>query len=383
MHKRICILGSTGSIGASSLAVVESLPDQFAVRSLAANRDWRRMAEQVRKFHPAVVAMGDGEAGKRLEQELAGSGVKVLAGPDGLIELATDPEADLVICAVVGVAGLPATLAAVEQGKTVALANKESLVVGGELIMAALDRCNATLLPIDSEHSAVFQAIRAGQPHEVRRVILTASGGPFRTWPIERIENATVAEALNHPTWQMGPKITVDSASLMNKALEVIEASFLFGLPAEQIEVLVHPESMIHSMVEFVDGSVIAQMGPTDMRSPIQFALTWPRRVDSVSGRLDLATLRRLNFEPPDHRRFPSLELGYRVVRARGDSGAVLNGANEQAVAAFLAGRIPFGRIVPLVRRALDEHNTTAGPTLAQLQSSDRWAREQVNSWIG
>ncbi|MDD4891421.1 MAG: 1-deoxy-D-xylulose-5-phosphate reductoisomerase, partial [Phycisphaerae bacterium] len=240
----------------------------------------------------------------------------------------------------------------------------------------------ATLLPADSEHNAIYQCFDFVRPERVRRIILTASGGPFRTWSAQQIADASVSQALNHPTWQMGPKVTIDSASLMNKALEVIEAKYLFNLSADRIEVLVHPESVIHSMVEFVDGSVIAQMGPTDMRSPIQYALTWPRRMESVSGRLDLGQLRQLTFEPPDFARFPALELGYRVARAGGDSGAVLNGANEQAVEAFLAGRIRFGQIVPLVRRALDEHRVNPQPGLEQLQAADRWAREQVSQWI-
>jgi len=416
MPKRICILGSTGSIGASTLSVIEAMPDELVVYSLAARRDWQTLAEQVRRHRPAVVAMAEHEPARRLRQELngkaslrpplpgpasAGEGgsparptegrrtgpapvaeTKVLAGAEALAELASDPLADVVVCAVVGSAGLPAALAAARSGKTVALANKEALVVGGDLVMAAVRDCGATLLPIDSEHSAVFQAVQAGRPGEIRRIILTASGGPFRTWSAEQIADATVSQALNHPTWQMGPKVTIDSASLMNKALEVIEAKHLFGVPADRIEVLVHPESVVHSMVEFVDGSVIAQMGPTDMRAPIQYALAWPRRLASVVGRLDLSQLRQLTFQPPDGGRFPALELGYRVARDGGDSGAVLNGANEAAVEAFLAGRIRFGQIVPLVRRALDEHKINPRPSLEQLQATDRWAREQVNRWI-
>ncbi len=392
MGKRICILGSTGSIGTSALSVIESMPGELTVRSLAARRDWEQLADQARRHRPRAVALCDADSARRLAGRLNGLGTRVLSGAAAMEELACDPDVDVVVCAVVGVAGLPAALSAARAGKTIALANKEALVVGGELLTGAVRRSGARLLPIDSEHSAVFQAAQAGQPAEIRRIILTASGGPFRTWPAERIENATVEEALNHPTWQMGPKVTVDSASLMNKALEVIEARHLFDVPADRIEVLVHPESLVHSMVEFVDGSVIAQMGPTDMRSPIQYALTWPRRADSVCGRLDLGRLRTLTFEPPDRERFGALDLGYRVAQTGGASGAVLNGANEAAVEAFLAGRIRFGRIIPLVRRALDEHERTmaagrdgaAGPGgLEALQSADRWARNQVNTWIG
>jgi 1-deoxy-D-xylulose-5-phosphate reductoisomerase len=383
MPKRICILGSTGSIGGSTLSVIDSLPGEWAVQSLAARGNWQSLAAQARRFHPATVAMSDPAAADRLRGELDGTGTQVLSGPAGVADLARDPAADIVVCAMVGVAGLPAALAAAESGKTIALANKEALVVGGELVTDAVRRSGGTLLPVDSEHSAVFQAVQAGRHDEVRRIILTASGGPFRTWPADRIAEATVEAALNHPTWQMGKKVTVDSASLMNKALEIVEARFLFGLEADRIEVLVHPESVVHSMVEFVDGSVIAQMGPTDMRNPIQYALTWPRRQAGPSGRLDLAKLGTLTFEPPDLGRFPALALGWRVARAGGDSGAVLNGANEAAVEAFLAGRIRFGQIVPLVQRALEEHTVTNRPSLERLQAADRWAREQVNQWIG
>ena len=383
MPKRICILGSTGSIGGSTLSVIDSLPGEWAVRSLAARGNWQALAAQARRFRPAIVAMSDPAAAERLRAELARTDTQVLSGPAGVAELARDPSADIVVCAMVGVAGLPAALAAAESGKTIALANKEALVVGGELVTEAVRRSGATLLPVDSEHSAVFQAVQAGRAEEVRRIILTASGGPFRTWPAGRIAEATVEAALNHPTWQMGPKVTVDSASLMNKALEIVEARFLFGVEADRIEVLVHPESVVHSMVEFVDGSVIAQMGPPDMRNPIQYALTWPSRKAGSADRLDLARLGTLTFEPPDLERFPALALGWRVAREGGDSGAVLNGANEAAVEAFLAGRIRFGQIVPLVKRALDEHVVSNRPTLERLQAADRWAREQVIQWIG
>ncbi|MCG3180860.1 MAG: 1-deoxy-D-xylulose 5-phosphate reductoisomerase [Phycisphaerae bacterium] len=383
--KRICILGSTGSIGSSALKVIAAMPGELAAWSLAARRDYKTLAGQVRAYAPSAVALHDAEAADRLRGELNGSPTRILSGPDALGELARDPQADLVVSAVVGSAGLPATMAAVRAGKTVALANKESLVVGGELLMKAAAEHGATLLPIDSEHSAVFQAIQAGRAGEVRRIILTASGGPFRTWDAARIAEATVEQALNHPTWNMGPKVTIDSATLMNKALEIIEAHHLFGVEVDRIEVLVHPESVIHSMVEFVDGSVIAQMGPTDMRSPIQYAMTWPRRSDTVCGQLDLTKIGRLTLEPPDHERFPALGLAYRAARAGGAAGAVLNGGNEAAVAAFLLGRIRFGQIVPLVARALREHEskTARGPlSLEQLQAADRWAQEQVNRWI-
>ncbi|MCK4340716.1 MAG: 1-deoxy-D-xylulose-5-phosphate reductoisomerase, partial [Phycisphaerae bacterium] len=278
--------------------------------------------------------------------------------------------------------GLPATLAAVQRGLDVGLANKESLVVAGSLMMPLAEKSGATLIPVDSEHSAIFQALHAGRAEDVRRIHLTASGGPFRAWTAAQIAQATLDDALNHPTWSMGPKITIDSATMMNKALEIIEAHWLFGLPAEQIDVLIHPESIVHSMVEYRDGSLIAQLGTPDMKTPIQYAITYPRRVPGIAEPLDWSQARCLHFEPPDFERFPALRLGYEAARADGNSGAVLNAANEAAVEFFRAGEIPFGRIVSLTEQVLGRREQQAQPTLEELLTHDAWAREEINRCI-
>ena len=304
--------------------------------------------------------------------------MELLVGPEGVAQLAADPEVDIVVSAIVGSAGLQSTWAALEAGKTVALANKESLVVGGPLVTELARRKNARILPVDSEHSAVFQALQAGRPEEVRRVVLTASGGPFRTLTPEQLAQVTVAEALAHPTWAMGPKITVDSATLMNKALEIIEARWLFDLRADQIAVVIHPQSIVHSMVEYRDGSVIAQLSPPDMKLPIQYALTWPERREGVAAKLDWSRAMELCFEPPDFERFGALRLGLEAAAAGGTAGAVLNGANEAAVAAFLDGRLGFHQIVPACRSILENHNFDPNPSLEQVLQADRWARQEV-----
>jgi 1-deoxy-D-xylulose-5-phosphate reductoisomerase len=324
-------------------------------------------------------------ADRAVLRQFADLGVEVHTGPQGLVKLATRLDVDVVLAAVVGAAGLPAVLAAVRAGKTLALANKESLVVAGSLLMAEAKRYGVPVLPVDSEHSAVFQAMQCGSAKQVSRVILTASGGPFRCASKEQIEKATLADALNHPTWRMGNKITIDSASMFNKALEIIEACWLFDLPPEKVEVVVHPESIVHSMVEFVDGSVVAQLSPPDMRTPIQYALTYPERANGLAKRLDLKQAFTLRFEPPDFERFPALGFAYDVARAGGTSGAVLNGANEAAVEAFTAGRIPFGQIARLVGFALERHRADgfrAEPTLEDLFAADQWARRAVRERI-
>jgi len=321
--------------------------------------------------------MADAPSADLLRAEVDGR-VNVLAGERALVELVERVECDFVLAAVVGVAALPATLAAVRLGRTVGLANKEAMVVAGSLMMPLAKKAGAKLLPVDSEHSAVFQAMHAGRQDEVACVYLTASGGPFRTWTREQMNTASLEDALNHPTWNMGPKITIDSATMMNKALEVIEAKWLFGLPPEAIRVLIHPESIIHSMVEFRDGSIVAQLGSPDMRTPIQYALTYPVRRSGPSRRLDVESLRRMNFEPPDPDRFPALRLGYEVARRGGTSGAVLNAANEAAVEAFRRGRIRFGDITALTDEALGRHDVIAEPTLETLKEADTWAREEV-----
>ena len=373
----VTILGSTGSIGTQSLDVIEALGGSHRVVGLSADRRWEALAAQAARHGPEAVALGDASLAESLRGRLNGA-AEVLAGPEGVVELARRPGSEVVISAIVGAAGLPATLAAVEAGKRVALANKEALVVGGSLVMPLAKARGATLLPIDSEHSAIFQALRAGRRSEVHRIYLTASGGPFRTWTAEQMAKATLDDALQHPTWSMGPKITIDSATMMNKALEIIEACWLFEVEPDCIEVVIHPESIIHSMVEFCDGSVIAQLGTPDMRTPIQYALTFPDRGPACGQRLDLAGLRRMHFEPPDTERFPALRLGFEAARARGTAGAVLNAANEAAVEAFRAGRIGFTGIVAQAEAVVRRHTVIPEPTLEQLLEADRWARDAV-----
>ncbi len=377
MGRRITILGSTGSIGTSTLDVIRGLGPEYRAAGLAARSRWRELAEQARLLKPGAVAIADPRHAADVRPLLNGA-TELLVGAKGLVELVRRPETDFVVAAIVGAAGLESTLAAVDAGKAVGLANKEALVVAGSLLVPLAEARNVDLLPIDSEHSAVFQAMAAGRRAEVRKVYLTASGGPFRTWTAEQMASARPADALRHPTWSMGPKITIDSATMMNKALEIIEARWLFGLDADSIEVLIHPESIIHSMVEFRDGSVIAQLGTPDMRTPIQYALTWPERLEGCARRLDLSTIRRLNFEPPDMRRFPALRLGFEVARTGGTAGAVLNAANEAAVEAFRGNRILFGRIVELVERVLERHDVVHDPDLQTLLEADAWARREV-----
>ncbi len=376
--KRIAVLGSTGSIGCNTLDVVEHLGEGYRVVALSAHTQADKLLDQVRRHRPATVAVTDPATAAAVGPALRDLGATVHVGPGGLVELVRRADVDTVVAAVVGAAGLPAALAAVEAGKTLALANKESLVCAGSLLMPLARAKGVAILPVDSEHSAVFQALRCGRAGEVRRVILTASGGPFRTATAEQIDNATVADALKHPTWQMGGKITIDSATMFNKGLELIEACWLFDLPPERVEIVVHPESVVHSMVEFVDGSCLAQLSPPDMRTPIQYALTYPERLPGNSRKLDLTAAFSLRFEPPDFTRFPALSMAYEAARAGGTAGAVLNGANEAAVAAFLAGRVRFGGIARLVRRTMDRHRVQPGPSLDDLLRADVWARSSV-----
>lgn len=381
MSKRITILGSTGSIGTSTLDVAHALGPGYPVVGLGAKRRWRELAAQCEAVRPLAVAVAD-PASEGSIRPLLSSNVELLVGPEGLVELARRGDSDFIVAAIVGAAGLPSTVAAVGAGKQVGLANKEALVVAGSLLVPLARRTGAALLPIDSEHSAVFQAMAAGKRHEVHKVYLTASGGPFRTWSAEEMARATLGDALRHPTWSMGPKTTIDSATMMNKALEIIEARWLFDLEPDSIEVLIHPESIIHSMVEFRDGSVIAQLGTPDMRTPIQYAITYPDRLEGCSRRLDFSTLRRLNFEPPDLERFPALRLGYEVARAGGTAGAVMNAANEAAVEAFRQERISFVEIVELTERVLARHRVVREPDLETLLAADSWAREQVAAFV-
>ncbi len=377
MHRRVIILGSTGSIGRSALDVIAGLGREISVVGLAAGRNWQGLAEQAARFDVSAVAIATVRHADDLRRALPPH-TRVFPGPAGLIELVRTCDADFVLAAIVGAAGLPATLAAVEHGIDLGLANKESLVVAGSLLMPLAKQQGIRVIPVDSEHSAVFQALHSGQHGEVSRIYLTASGGPFRTWPRERIENATVEAALNHPTWSMGPKVTIDSATMMNKALEIIEARHLFDLDPDRIRVLIHPESVVHSMVEFCDGAVIAQLGTPDMKTPIQYALTYPRRVPGLAEPLTWDACRMLSFEPPDCDRFPALRLGHEAARRGGSSGAVLNAANEAAVERFRAGRIRFGQIVALTEQVLGRHRVVDRPALKDLLAADAWAREEV-----
>ncbi len=378
--KRIAILGSTGSIGCSTLDVAASLGGEVQVTALAARRNWRKLAAQYRQLAspPKVLAMADEEAGDNLAKELGIKRSGVLCGAEGVSELAAHDEVDVVVTAIVGAEGLKPTLAAIRAGKTMALANKEPLVAAGELVMSEARRHNAKLLPVDSEHSALFQLLQCGRGEDLRRLILCASGGPFRNWPAEKIEIAKVSDALNHPTWDMGRKITVDSATLMNKGLEVIEAHWLFGVGFDGIDVLVQPQSVVHAMVEFNDGTMLSHMGRPDMRTPIQYALTWPQRRERPGPGITLADLSGLNFERPDAARFPCLQLGYRAGREGGTSGAVLNAANEAAVELFLNERIPFGEIPRLIEAALEKHDRKPATELEAVLAADHWARDFV-----
>jgi 1-deoxy-D-xylulose-5-phosphate reductoisomerase len=375
----VAVLGSTGSIGRSALEVIAAAPQRLQAVALSAHANVDRISEQARQVRPRWLAISDPTAAKSARDLGLPSGCRLMIGPEALEQIAREPSVDVVLTAIVGSAGLRSTLAALEAGKRVALANKETLVVAGPLVMHLASRYGAQLLPVDSEHSALFQALHCGRRAEVRRVVLTASGGPFRHRSAEELETVTVAQALKHPTWQMGAKITIDSATMMNKALEIIEARWLFGLDADEIEVVVHPQSIVHSFVEFVDGSVIAQLSPPDMKLPIQYALSFPERWPGPAARFDWSQACNLEFEPPDFERFPALLLGLEVARAGGTAGAVLNAANEAAVAGFLAGELPFTQIVPTCRRVLEQHDFEAHPGLDRLLALDRWAREEVS----
>jgi 1-deoxy-D-xylulose-5-phosphate reductoisomerase len=373
--KRLAILGSTGSIGRSALAVVDAHPSRLRVVALAAGDNAPLMAEQVQRYQPALAAMATGDAADRLRAAGGTSATQIAGGPDGLAAAATHPDVDIVICASSGTAGLDAVLAAIEAGKTIALANKEVLVMGGALVTEAARRRGVAVLPVDSEHNAIHQCLHGRPSTEVRRLILTASGGPFRGYTGEALARVTPAEALKHPTWQMGRKITVDSATLMNKGLEVIEAHWLFGTAADQIDVVIHPQSIVHSMVEFTDGSVIAQLGVTDMRLPIQYACSYPERWDASLPSLDLTRAAALEFLPPDVARFPSLALAYRALREGGTLAVVLNAANEVAVEAFLDGKLGFMAIPQVVERAMNAHTPQRVSSLGVVRAADVWAR--------
>ncbi len=378
MKKRVIILGSTGSIGRSALDVLAGLRDEWEVAGLAARSSSRELAEQANTFRPEAVAIAENGSADDLRSALAYSST-VFSGAEALTSLVDEVSCDCAICAVVGVGGLAATVRAVELGRRIGLANKETLVISGSLLMPLARRAGATIIPVDSEHSAIFQAMQAGRQADVRKIYLTASGGPFRTLSAEQMEHVTVKEALRHPTWEMGPKITIDSATMMNKALEIVEARWLFDLLPEQIGVVIHPESIIHSLVEFCDGSMIAQLGAPDMRTPIQYALTYPERRPCPSKSLDLFEVGQLGFQPPDPERFPALVLGYEVAKRGGTCGAVLNAANETAVELFRGGMIPFRDIARHTENVLREHAFKQNPTFEDLLEADRWARQEVS----
>lgn len=381
MRQKVAVLGSTGSIGRQTLEVIEANSKRFEIVSLAAGRSIDLLAEQAAMWRPRLIAVADAQGAERLKARIDPS-IRVVWGAQGLVEAAVESGADIVVVAVVGSAGLPATMAALEAGRRVALANKETLVAGGELVMAALARSRGELIPVDSEHSAIHQCLVGEEPQAIRRLVLTASGGPFRHATLEQMKAAGPEEALRHPTWSMGGKITIDSATLMNKGLEVLEAHWLFGVDYDRIEVVIHPQSIVHSLVEFVDGSVKAQLGTPDMRTPIQYALTYPERAAVAWGSLSLAQAGALTFEPPDLERFPCLSLAYQAGRAGGTAPAVLSAANEVAVEAFLNRHIGFFDIVTCVESVLQAHTVTKASDLESVLDADRWARRRAREWI-
>jgi 1-deoxy-D-xylulose-5-phosphate reductoisomerase len=380
--KGLSILGSTGSVGTNVLRIVDAFPERFRVVGLAAGGNVEKLAEQVARYRPKRVSLATAAAREALAQRVDLAGIDAAVGCDGMVGVATHPDAAIVVAAAVGAVGLVPTYRALEAGKDVALANKETLVMAGELMVARAHQSGARLLPIDSEHCALHQCLDGRQPEEVRRLVLTASGGPFRVRAQDSFSSITPAEALNHPTWSMGRKITIDSATLMNKGLEVIEARWLFGIPGERVEILVHPQSVVHSMVEFVDGTVLAQLGVTDMRLPIQYALSYPERWHAAIPGLDFTKPMRLEFEVPDHARFPCPELAYRALAVGGTLPAVLNAANEEAVAAFLAGAIPFTAIPEAIADTMDAHRSVGLDSIDTVLAADAWAREACRATL-
>ncbi len=381
--KNLSILGSTGSIGVNTLEIVSRHPERFRVVALAGGRNLERMEGQILRFRPKVASLQDEEAAGRLRAKLGSDNTtRILWGEEGALAVATHPEASMVVSALVGSVGLLPTLSAVRAGKNLALANKECLVMAGEILTREVRERGVTLLPVDSEHSAVFQALAGHRREEVKRIILTASGGPFLHTPLEELEKVTPESALKHPQWRMGKKITIDSASLMNKGLEVIEAYWLFGVPPARIEVHIHPQSIVHSMIEYIDGSTIAQLALPDMRGPIAYALSYPERLDSRIPSLDLFSAGPLSFSPVDHRRFPALNLAYQALEAGGTMPAVLNGANEAAVEAFLEGRLPFLSIPRLIREIMDRHRPGGRNNLEDILRAHAWAREEARQMM-
>ena len=380
--KRLAVLGSTGSIGVSTLEIVAEYPERFQIVALTAGRNLPLLEEQIARFAPRLVAVPDRENADRLRQRIGSGGPQVLYGTAGLMTCAAETPADLVVSAIVGAAGLEPTLAAIEVGKDVALANKETLVIAGELVMAAVARAGSQLFPVDSEHSAIFQSLEGHRREDVRRLILTASGGPFRNWSFDDLQDVTPKDALAHPNWTMGRKITIDSATMMNKGLEVIEAHWLFDLPVDKIAVHIHPESIIHSMVEYVDGAVMAQLGIPDMKTPIAYALSYPERLPLELPPLDLCRLGRLHFASPDRQCFPCLDLAYEAIRRGGTVPAVLNAANELTVDAFLQEKIRFLDIPRIIATVMEQHTVTAASGLEPVLAADAWARRLAQTVI-
>ncbi len=385
LNRNIAILGSTGSIGTSALRVIEAV-DGFRLVAITGCHNLELLIQQARQFEPDYVVAANIEAAQeygvsRLQSDLP-TKCRLLTGPEALQQVATLEEVDTVLAAIVGIAGLDSTLAAVQAGKRVALANKESLVVAGHLLTAIAEETGAQLLPVDSEHSAVFQALKSGSHSEIQRVILTASGGPFRETPADQLKQVTLEQALSHPTWDMGRKVSIDSATMMNKSLELIEAKWLFSLAPQQLDVVIHPQSIVHSLVEYIDGSCIAQLSPPDMMLPIQYAFTYPERKAGPCPSLDLTQALQLTFSPPDTSRFPALELGFDVVKLGGSCGAILNAANEAAVDAFINQQIGFTDIAVACREILEQHHYDPSPDLAAILAADRWARQEMTQWI-
>lgn len=375
--KRLTVLGSTGSIGVQTLKVAEERG--FSVAALAAGGNDELLERQIEKFRPRLAALRDETRGRALAQRLSGCGTRILWGEQGVLECASFQDSDIVLNAIVGIAGLRPTVAALEAGRPLALANKESLVCGGAYVMSLAQRMGISILPVDSEHSAIFQCLRGSEPNEVEELILTASGGPFFGLTAEKMAGKTAADALRHPNWSMGKKVTVDSATMMNKGFETMEARWLFDVPAERIRAVVHRESVVHSLVAFRDGAILAQMSPPDMRLPIQCALDWPRRQTSPLPRLDLAKLGTMTFFEPDEQAFPALPLCREALKKGGNAGAALNGANEEAVRLFLEGAIPFGSIVPLVRDGAAAVGHIAQPSLQDIFETDQAAKARVH----
>ncbi|MBI5194500.1 MAG: 1-deoxy-D-xylulose-5-phosphate reductoisomerase [Nitrospirae bacterium] len=380
--KNISILGSTGSIGNSTLSVIAAHPDKFKVVGLTASENIDKLEIQIRRYRPTVVSVAKKESAAQLKERCKDLNIEIHSGVEGLICVSTMPEADIVVSAIAGSAGLIPTLAAVKAGKTIALANKETMVMAGEIVTKEADKNGVRILPVDSEHSAIFQVMNGGKWDDVDRVILTASGGPFLKLSTEEKKRVTVKEALKHPNWDMGAKVTIDSATLMNKGLEVIEAKWLFNISINQINVLIHPQSIIHSLVEFRDGSVMAQIGVPDMRVPIAYALSYPERLDLMMARLDLASIGMLTFENPDMKRFPNLSYAYDAIKEGGTMPAVLNSSNETAVRAFLQERIAFLDIERIVGETMARHKTMPAESLEDILHADKWAREEAEKEV-